>query len=280
MTSDKLFGLSMILYLITFLFYLIYLVSRNKSVAGKLGYVATGFAWFSLCVHTIAFILRWVESYRLGIGRIPLTNMYESMVFFAWSIMAIYLILEYRYGFRAVGVAASLLSALGLGIISLFKLPQQIEPLVPALQSNWLTAHVITCFLGYAAFAIGFGVSALFFLKKLIHKAGFENDFLPPERLLDELNYKTIAIGFPMLTIGIFTGAVWADYAWGTYWSWDPKETWSLITWFVYALFLHFRLTRGWRGTKSALLSIIGFFFVIFTYWGVNYLLSGLHSYA
>jgi cytochrome c-type biogenesis protein CcsB len=97
---------------------------------------------------------------------------------------------------------------------------------------------------------------------------------------LDELVYKTIVVGFPLLTIGIVTGAAWANYAWGSYWSWDPKETWSLITWFVYAIFLHARTTRDWRGKRTAILSIIGFVAVVFTYFGVNYLLSGLHSYA
>jgi cytochrome c-type biogenesis protein CcsB len=103
---------------------------------------------------------------------------------------------------------------------------------------------------------------------------------LPSTTILDEINYKSIVIGFPMLTLGIITGAAWANYAWGTYWSWDPKETWSLITWFVYAAFLHARFTRDWKGRKAAILSIAGFAAVLFTYFGVNYIISGLHSYA
>lgn len=102
----------------------------------------------------------------------------------------------------------------------------------------------------------------------------------PPVESLDAFVYKPIAVGFPLLTIGIVTGAAWANYAWGSYWSWDPKETWSLITWFVYAIFLHARFAREWRGKRTAVLSIIGFASVIFTYFGVNYVLSGLHSYA
>ena len=102
----------------------------------------------------------------------------------------------------------------------------------------------------------------------------------PSLESLDTLIYKTIAVGFPLLTIGIITGSAWANYAWGAYWSWDPKETWSLITWFVYAIFLHARFTREWRGKRTAILSLIGFGAVIFTYFGVNYVLSGLHSYA
>ncbi|MCX8012217.1 MAG: c-type cytochrome biogenesis protein CcsB, partial [Desulfobacterota bacterium] len=153
----------------------------------------------------------------------------------------------------------------------------EIQPLVPALQSNWLTYHVITCFLGYAAFAVSFGVSIMFLIKAN-SKGGI--GILPDQAVLDEINYKAISFGFPMLTLGIITGAVWANYAWGSYWSWDPKETWSLITWLFYAAFLHARYTRGWGGRKTAILSIIGFLAVIFTYFGVNLLLSGLHSYA
>jgi cytochrome c-type biogenesis protein CcsB len=142
-----------------------------------------------------------------------------------------------------------------------------------------LAIHVITCFLGYASFAVSFGISILYLIRD---KKGGEkkiSKWLPPPSILDEINYKSIVIGFPMLTLGIVTGAAWANYAWGGYWSWDPKETWSLITWFVYAAFLHARFTRDWRGRKAAVLSIFGFAAVLFTYFGVNYLISGLHSY-
>jgi cytochrome c-type biogenesis protein CcsB len=160
----------------------------------------------------------------------------------------------------------------------------EIEPLIPALQSNWLTYHVLTCFLSYAAFAVSFGASIAFLLKKrkgeIREEETGETGILPAATLLDEVIYKANAVGFLLLGIGIITGAVWANYAWGSYWSWDPKETWSLITWFIYAIFLHARLTRGWRGTRTAVLSIIGFCGVIFTFLGVNYVLSGLHSYT
>ena len=156
-----------------------------------------------------------------------------------------------------------------------FPLPsvqRTIQPLVPALQSNWLHIHVITCFLAYAAFAVSF-IAGLLYLVKW-------KGVIPPRETLDEINYRSIIVGFPMLSAGILTGAVWAHYAWGTYWGWDPKETWSLITWIVYALYLHARLVRGWKGKRIALVSIIGFLSVIFTYFGVNFILSGLHSYA
>jgi cytochrome c-type biogenesis protein CcsB len=156
---------------------------------------------------------------------------------------------------------------------------------VPALQSNWLLYHVVTCFLGYAAFAVACGVSIMYLIAT---RAGHDTKtnkggmlaMFPPTRLLDDINYKAIMIGFPLLTLGIITGAAWANYAWGTYWSWDPKETWSLIVWFVYAAFLHARMTRGWVGRRAAWLSITGFASTIFCYLGVNLLLSGLHSYG
>ena len=160
-----------------------------------------------------------------------------------------------------------------------------IEPLVPALQSNWLLYHVVTCFLGYAAFAVACGISIMYLVKAKSEEsgggaAGGLMGMFPPIRVLDDLNYRAIMIGFPLLTLGIITGAAWANYAWGTYWSWDPKETWSLIVWFVYAAFLHARFTRGWVGKRAAWLSIIGFAATIFCYLGVNLFLSGLHSYG
>lgn len=163
--------------------------------------------------------------------------------------------------------------------------PNDIQPLVPALQSNWLISHVVTCFVGYAAFALSFVVSILYLFKAGSEKrspksAGSFLCFLPSSAGLDEIGYKTIAIGFPLLTIGIVTGAFWANVAWGTYWSWDPKETWSLIVWLIYAAYLHARITRGWRGKRAAILSIVGFAATLFCYLGVNLILSGLHSYG
>jgi cytochrome c-type biogenesis protein CcsB len=137
-------------------------------------------------------------------------------------------------------------------------------------------------FLGYAAFAVSFGASIMYliqshFLKKRRLGAMFQK--LPPLDMLDEISYRCLTFGFPLLTFAIISGAIWAESAWGTYWSWDPKETWSLITWFVYAALLHGRLTTGWRGRKAALLSICGFLIMLFTFLGVNLLLPGLHSY-
>jgi cytochrome c-type biogenesis protein CcsB len=161
--------------------------------------------------------------------------------------------------------------------VAVLSLSPDIRPLMPALQSDWLFYHVVTSFLGYAAFAISFSVSLLYLY---LQKRGKTIKLLPDYKTLEEINYKAIIVGFLLFTLGIVTGAVWANYAWGTYWSWDPKETWSLITWFVYAAFLHARFTRGWVGKRAAWLSILGFLSTIFCYLGVNLLLSGLHSYG
>jgi cytochrome c-type biogenesis protein CcsB len=150
-----------------------------------------------------------------------------------------------------------------------------IKPLIPALQSNWLVAHVITCFLGYAGFAVSFVAAVLLLLSKGSDQLEKNPHF---REILDEIVHRSILLGYPLLSLGIITGAAWADYAWGSYWSWDPKETWSLITWLVYSAFLHARLARGWSGEKTAILSVVGFGAVLFTYFGVNYL-PGLHSY-
>jgi cytochrome c-type biogenesis protein CcsB len=159
-----------------------------------------------------------------------------------------------------------------------------IQPLIPALKSNWLIAHVITCFLGYAGFAVACGLGILYLLKGKDRQPDNPGlgiwSRIPTLQTLDELIYQNVVFGFLLLTVGIITGSVWANSAWGNYWSWDPKETWSLVTWLVYAFMLHARFVRGWHGPRLAWLSVIGFSCVIFTYIGVNFLLSGLHSYA
>ncbi len=281
MISTKMFSTVTFLYLFCTVLYLSYLAFRSN----RLGKVASTVAWITLLAQTAGILLRWVESYQLGFGHAPLSNMYESLVFFSWCIAALYLIWEWRLKSRVFGAFAMPFAFLTIAYASLAPgVSAKIDPLIPALQSNWLHAHVITCFISYASFAISCGVSVMYLLKsRQPDQGGQGSAFLslfPSLTSLDALVYKTIAVGFPLLTIGIITGAAWANYAWGSYWSWDPKETWSLITWFVYAIFLHARFTREWRGKRTAALSIIGFVAVVFTYFGVNYVLSGLHSYA
>ncbi len=280
MTSSLLFNITTIAYLISMLCFFSHLATRNEQAGAVGSYTAYG----GLLVQTVAILLRWKESYDLGMGHVPLSNLYESVVFFAWTIILIFMFVDLKYRYRIIGAFVVPFALFGMAWAQL-GMNSGIEPLVPALQSNWLLYHVVTCFLGYAAFAVACGVSIMYLIATRTGlaeegKRGAILDMFPPARLLDDINYKSIMIGFPLLTLGIVTGAAWANYAWGTYWSWDPKETWSLIVWFVYAAFLHARLTRGWVGRRAAWLSIIGFVATIFCYLGVNLLLSGLHSYG
>ena len=279
MTNSLLFGIATFIYFFAMVLYISYLAFRSE----MLGKVASLSLLGGVIVETAAIGMRWYESYQMGIGRAPMTNLYESLAFFAWTIALIYLILERKFSIRTVGAFVAPLPFLIMAYASLN--PNDIQPLVPALKSNWLIFHVMSCFVGYAAFAVSFGVSILYFFKIGSEKRSTKPiesfwDSFPSSTALDEIGYKTIAIGFPLLTIGIVTGAFWANVAWGTYWSWDPKETWSLIVWLIYAAYLHARITRGWRGKRAAILSIIGFAATLFCYLGVNLILSGLHSYG
>ena len=266
------------LYFVSFMFYLLMMV-MGKELFGR---VATFITLVGITGHTFGIILRWIESYQIGIGHAPLSNLYESLIFFAWTIIFLYLLTEWRTKNRSIGTFVTPLAFLAMAYASYSPdINSSIQPLVPALKSNWLIAHVITCFFGYAAFGLSFGLSLMYLVKRFDRpeKKNLFLKHLPKSGILDDLSYQMVVIGFLLLTLGIITGSVWAHSAWGTYWSWDPKETWSLITWLVYAAMLHSRMIRGWRGTRLAVFSIIGFSCVLFTYFGVNYL-AGLHSYA
>ena len=264
------YGLAGFLYVFAWVF--------KKPSAGRL---ATWVALIGLIGNTTGILMRWVESYRMGIGHAPFSNLFESLVFFAWTITLIYLVIERRANNRTLGVFTMPIAFLAMAYASLSpNISDRIQPLIPALKSNWLIAHVITCFLGYAGFAIAFGISIMYIFKQRDPEG--KNHILsslPELRIMDDLTHKMVQFGFLFLSVGIITGAVWANSAWGRYWGWDPKETWSLITWFIYAGLLHARLMRGWHGEKIAYISVIGFMAVLFTYFGVN-LLPGLHSYG
>ncbi len=278
MLNSIIFSYTTFVYFAAFMFYLLGMV-MNREILARIGTFAS---LIGLLAQTVAIILRWVESYSLGVGHAPFSNLYESLVFFAWTIMFLYMIVEWRTKNRTFGTFITPLAFLAMAYASFSpNISSHIQPLIPALKSNWLISHVITCFFGYAAFALSFGLSLMYLLKRLDREER-NNIFLkliPGLRILDDLNYQMIVVGFLMLTLGIITGSVWAHSAWGTYWSWDPKETWSLITWLVYASVIHSRMVRGWKGKRIAILSIVGFACVLFTYFGVNYL-AGLHSYA
>lgn len=281
MNSSQLFGITTMLYLLSSVAYIASFVYRSKINA----MVGLGIAIFGIFAQTAGLGLRWHESYQLGIGHAPLTNMYESLLFFAWCAAIFYVLLEILFDLPVIGAFVMPIPFITLAYTSIEKdISKEISPLIPALQSNWLIAHVITCFIGYGAFAVAAGLGIIYLLKNFAVKNKLPQDSLisslPDLRILDDLIHKTIIFGFMWLSAGIITGAVWANEAWGTYWSWDPKETWSIITWFVYALTLHARFTRGWSGSRIAWLSVLGFVSVFFTYFGVNYLLAGLHSYG
>ncbi len=256
-------NLSLLAYFVATMLGVIHVSSvRNLWKWGFLGTLGLG-----ALLNTAAIATRWHDA-----GRPPFSNMFESMVCFAWGISSIYLILRISFPSSVVGLLSALFACLALAFANTFD--TTIEPLVPALQSNWLAFHVMTCFIGYASFAVACAASLATLVGGrwmwLGGKAG----------PLDTLSYRAIALGFLFLDIGILAGAVWANEAWGTYWSWDPKETWALVTWLIYGVYLHGRLLRGWGRGTLAWISVGGFAAVIFTYYGVNFLLSGLHSYA
>jgi len=283
MTSTLLFNITSLFLFAGMVLFFIYLASRKQFffITGLLAAAA------GLGIMTAGLGLRWHESYQLlgEAGHAPLSNFYESMIFFSWTILLVYFFIHIRYRPRALG--ALVLPLAFFALIGAQLSDNTLEPLIPALQSNWLTYHVITCFLGYAAFAVACSAAIAYLLKIPQEennggppsKKQFANLF-PPARTLEEINYQAVTVGFLLLSLGIITGSAWAHRAWGSYWSWDPKETWSLIVWLIYAAFLHARFSRGWSGRKVAWLSILGFAATLFCYLGVNFLLAGLHSYG
>ncbi|MFP3910842.1 MAG: c-type cytochrome biogenesis protein CcsB [Desulfobacteraceae bacterium] len=275
---------SIILSYTTFIYFLAFFLYLLFMVMGRTGFgrLATLVTLLGLIAQSFAIVFRWIESYQLGIGHAPFSNLYESLIFFTWTIIFLYMIVEWRTKNRTLGTFVTPLAFLAMAYASFSPgISSKIQPLVPALKSNWLISHVITCFFGYAAFGLSFALSLMYLLKQrdTPERQNLFLQLIPGQAILDELNYQMIVIGFLMLTLGIITGSVWAHSAWGGYWSWDPKETWSLITWLIYASIIHSRLVRGWRGKRIVFLSFIGFCCVLFTYFGVNYL-AGLHSYA
>ncbi len=219
---------------------------------------------------------------RYGIaGHTPITSQHEAVVFFAWSVTWAYLSFHWRYSVRNFGTFVSLLVLIMLLIAAMVS--REFYPLAPAMQSLWLPVHAGVAVMAYGFLALAFCGAVMYLLQERELKSkrfGFFFSRLPSLDSLDQLNNHCLTVGFGLLTLGIITGSVWARQAWGTYWHWDPKETWSLITWFLYAAQIHQRFTLGWRGKRAAVMSIVGFVAVIFTLWGVNYLLGGVHSYA
>ena len=276
----------------------------DSYILAKIGRISSIFA-----SGILFFILssRWIVA-----GYFPLSNLYESLLFLTWLLLTIYLYIETKTKSKLIGSVLIPVALLISGFANLTLSPemQKSSPLVPALQSNWLMMHVSMMLLSYGTLIIGSLLCILFLVisrsrevdLKIVDDSSlplynimlnyYEAKLLSPSTEISELgklkllqsldnwSYRIIGLGFPFLTIGIISGGVWANEAWGSYWSWDPKETWALITWLVFAVYLHARITKGWEGKKTAILGGLGFFVIWICYLGVNFLGKGLHSYG
>nr|QVY57921.1 c-type cytochrome synthesis protein [Betaphycus gelatinus] len=297
--QNHLINISFAFLLITLLIYWSNITLTNFQLFSKLGTLFT--ILINLCLST-TLLIRWINN-----GYFPLSNLYESLIFLTWSLTFVHLILEKQNNSKLIGAINTPISLFIIAFTS-FALPLEMKeasPLVPALRSNWLMMHVSIMMLSYAILISGSLLSILFLIihktnayeinrnlnNKFIHYNNDMNNvknhhsYLLFNRLdilqsIDNLSYRIIGLGFPLLTIGIIAGAVWANEAWGSYWSWDPKETWALITWLIFAAYLHSRLSQSWKGEKPAILASIGFIVVWICYLGVNFLGKGLHSYG
>jgi len=264
--------------------YFIELFGRSD-FAGK---VATAMVWSAVTMGLVGLMVRWYESYLIGVdvGHIPVSNLYEVFILFAIITAMIYLYYEVRYETRGMGGFVLLVISASVCFLLWYhfeKGASEIKPLVPALQSYWMKIHVPANFVGYGSFALASMVGVAFLIKEraLRHNPnGLLAVRLPASDILDDVMYKSIALGFAFFTIATVLGAMWAAEAWGGYWSWDPKETWALIVWLNYAAWLHMRFTKGWRGAPMAWWAVIGLFVTTFAFLGVNMFLAGLHSYG
>ncbi|MDW7997957.1 MAG: c-type cytochrome biogenesis protein CcsB, partial [Thermodesulfovibrio sp.] len=343
--SHQIISIAGLIYILAMPIYIVYILTKNN----KVGYGATFTLTIGAVVQIFGFIQRVIEMYEINhsiMRSIPITNLYESLIFFALCLIVGYLFIEWKYKKKSLGVFASLIAGITIGLTDVLGVTKEVQPLVPALKSNWLLAHVTLSFISYAAFGISFITGLLHIIMESQTKKSFKyifsttllafivfmfisviidilngsnpknvkifhstlgnpstfisliswmvliafiltawkfghllnktlNSLKIDSNFLEDLTYKGIAFGFPIFTIGgLVFGAIWADQAWGRYWGWDPKETWSLITWFVYAFYLHAKFIRGWRGTKTSVIAVIGFIVTIFTYLGVNLFLS------
>ncbi len=218
----------------------------------------------------------------LAAGRMPWGNMYEFTTTAMVFIVAVYLVLAWRAGMGWLGLPVTLLAAVGNGLaVTVFYVA--VAPLVPALHSVWFVIHIVAAAIAGAAFNVGGLLSVLYLLRSRAERRGTVTGYLariPDARRIDLLAYRFLAFAFPLWTFTVAAGAIWAEYAWGRYWGWDPKETWALVTWVIYACYLHARSTAGWRGTKAAVIAVIGLASFWFNFVGINLFVSGLHSYA
>ncbi len=245
------------------------------------GRLASAITWSAVLMGFVGLMVRWYESYLIApdVGHIPLSNLYEVFIVFCLITALMYLYYEQRYATKQLGGFVLLIVSFGVGFILWYTFDRHasgIQPLVPALQSYWMKIHVPANFVGYGSFSLAAMVASAY----LLSSNGFLTSRLPKLDVLDDLMYKAISIGFIFFTIATILGAMWAAEAWGSYWSWDAKETWALIVWLNYAAWLHLRLVKGLRGTMLAWWALIGLLVTSFAFLGVNMFLSGLHSYG
>jgi cytochrome c-type biogenesis protein CcsB len=264
------FWLSFVAYSAACLLYVLYLTFEKR----KTGVAATVFMGIGLVLQTAAIVIRSVTAHHL-----PLTNMYEYISLFAWFAAILYFVALRIYKMQIIGAFISPIIFMLMASASL--LPKEVSmQLVPALQSHWLQIHVSVAALGESAFAVGFAFNVMYFLKKILPENASFSKRIPDLKRLDQLSYKAVTLGYPLFTVGaLFAGAIWAEQAWGTFWSWDPKEVGSLVVWLIYTAYLHARLARGWTGTRAVILSSIGFLCTLLTFFA-NLVLGGLHAYG
>jgi cytochrome c-type biogenesis protein CcsB len=251
---------------------------KRSDFAGK---VASALTWAAVLFGFVGLMVRWYESYLIApdVGHIPISNLYEVFILFCLITALLYLHYEQKLNTKQLGGFVLLVINAAVGFILWYTFDRQahnIQPLVPALQSYWMKIHVPANFVGYGAFSLAAMVAAAY----LLADKGILASRLPSLDVLDDLMYKSIAVGFAFFTIATILGAMWAAEAWGGYWSWDPKETWALIVWLNYAAWLHLRMVKGLRGPLLAWWSLIGLLITTFAFLGVNMFLSGLHSYG
>lgn len=272
-TAGVFVGVTLLLYGAASVLYL-WLVGGGSERVREAGVVAMA---LGLASHTGAIV-----SVGVALGRAPFTNLYESLLFWSWAMAGIYLVMARKHRITALGAFVSL-AALAVLAAASFIPKGTNAALLPALRSHWSSIHVTTCLISYASYALGFGAAVAYVVQERLLKRKKINSLqkhLPSLDALDQLAYKMVSIGFPMLTLGVITGAMWAQSAWDSYWSWDPKETWSLITWLVYAAYLHVRIVHKWRGRWANRLLMVGFACVLVTFFAVNFLAHGLHRYS
>ncbi|MFA1549346.1 c-type cytochrome biogenesis protein CcsB [Actinomadura chokoriensis] len=220
----------------------------------------------------------------LAANRWPWGNMYEFLTAIAFAAVTAYLVVMFRYKARFLGAFVMVAAAIALGVANIW-LYDSVGPVSPALNSYWIAIHVTAAIIATGAFTVAGAATVLYLVKDRAESRGGAAEGgvlsrLPSTEALDRLSMRVTMFAFPIWTAAIIMGAIWADQAWGRYWGWDPKEVWSFITWVIYAAYLHARATAGWKGRKAAVLSLIAFAALMFNFFGVNYIFSGLHSYA